>query len=500
MLTRKIVMMVLMIACSLQSLQAMEDSSQKRGLWGSLTFRLKRQAKTTLTDTPDKEVQLKINNLLLQAAQTGSKAEVKAALDATAVQANREVTDHQGNSAFHLAALNNHKDVLEVLLNAHPLGIFLRNHAGQTPLHLAADRGSLKALRFLLDAPNIAIDYIDAEKNTALHMAAQGGRPLTVRALLNAGAEPMILNAAGQTALHLAVFVEPQVTRVSESVLKRRMGNRVKILHRLLKANPHLINVADAAGNTPLHTAIMTNQYCLFNSLLQYASPDLLNQPNKAGQTPRDLAAGAEGNVTLMLSAIETALSIPLSERSSQRKKAKIRPSLGYHIITADTPAIEKEVEDDESEYDANVDSIIEDTLPAIHKVASAEEAVDQIGTTPSATKDNNDKVTTPPVLGISGASAGDWKPTGTLHDNFYDKFGPRADGYLPKRMNEIKSLKNHVAQQDLPDQQEPVDGPFRKSVWLKRLAVGIFGSIALERAYNYFSGKSEKRRIPAAP
>lgn len=77
------------------------------------------------------------------------------------------------------------------------------NKTGWTPLHYAATRGNLAAMSLLLD--NYA--YIDASSpngSTPLMMAAFYGTPEAVNLLLQAGADPLIKNAKGMTAIDFA--------------------------------------------------------------------------------------------------------------------------------------------------------------------------------------------------------------------------------------------------------------------------------------------------------
>ena len=77
------------------------------------------------------------------------------------------------------------------------------NKPGWTPLHYAATRGHVQIISLLLD--NYA--YIDASSpngSTPLMMAAFYGTPSAVKQLLEAGADPLVKNDQGLTAIDFA--------------------------------------------------------------------------------------------------------------------------------------------------------------------------------------------------------------------------------------------------------------------------------------------------------
>ena len=77
------------------------------------------------------------------------------------------------------------------------------NKPGWTPLHYAATSGHVEVMRLLLDRHA----YIDAESpngTTPLMMAAHYGTPGAVKLLLEEGADPMIKNKLGLSAIDFA--------------------------------------------------------------------------------------------------------------------------------------------------------------------------------------------------------------------------------------------------------------------------------------------------------
>ncbi len=106
-------------------------------------------------------------------------------------------------SPLMMAALKGHTDLVQLLIVK---GADV-NKTGWAPLHYAASFGHLQIMQMLLDAHA----YIDAESpngSTPLMMAAQYGTPSAVKLLLEAGADPLIKNQLGLTAIDFAQTVQ----------------------------------------------------------------------------------------------------------------------------------------------------------------------------------------------------------------------------------------------------------------------------------------------------
>lgn len=105
----------------------------------------------------------------------------------------------QDESPLMMAALKGHADLARKLI-ARGADI---NKTGWTPLHYASTHGHLAIMQMLLDEHA----YIDAESpngTTPLMMAAHYGTTEAVRLLLEAGADPLLKNQLGLTAIDFA--------------------------------------------------------------------------------------------------------------------------------------------------------------------------------------------------------------------------------------------------------------------------------------------------------
>ena len=77
------------------------------------------------------------------------------------------------------------------------------NKPGWAPLHYASTKGHVEVIRLLLEE-HAYIDASSPNGSTPLMMAAMYGTPAAVKLLLEAGADPMIKNDKGLTAIDFA--------------------------------------------------------------------------------------------------------------------------------------------------------------------------------------------------------------------------------------------------------------------------------------------------------
>lgn len=118
------------------------------------------------------------------------------------------------------------------------------------------------------------LDQRDDHQRTPLSTsAALGASPEIVRLLVARGAQLDIADAAGKTPLHLAI---------------ESQGASAELISKILVDAGHSLNSTDRDGNTPLHSAAVHKRAGVVNLLLQ-AGADR-GKKNKAGKTPLQLA------------------------------------------------------------------------------------------------------------------------------------------------------------------------------------------------------------------
>ena len=114
-------------------------------------------------------------------------------------QTKAEVRNAAGESPLMLAALAGDARLCRMLIEKDADV----NKPGWTPLHYAATKGHLAVMTMLLEE-NAYIDAASPNGTTPLMMAAHYGTPQAVKLLLEAGADPMLKNELGLSALDFA--------------------------------------------------------------------------------------------------------------------------------------------------------------------------------------------------------------------------------------------------------------------------------------------------------
>ncbi len=110
-----------------------------------------------------------------------------------------EVRTAQDESPLMLAALKGLTDLCQQLISRDADV----NKPGWTPLHYAATNGHLEIMRLLLEN-HAYIDAASPNRSTPLMMAAHYGTPAAVKLLLEAGADPLLKNEQGLSAIDFA--------------------------------------------------------------------------------------------------------------------------------------------------------------------------------------------------------------------------------------------------------------------------------------------------------
>ncbi|XP_019651801.2 ankyrin repeat domain-containing protein 27 isoform X3 [Ailuropoda melanoleuca] len=171
------------------------------------------------------------------------------------------VTNQDGSSPLHVAALHGRVDLIPLLLK-HGADAGARNVDQAVPLHLACQKGHFQVVRYLLDS-NAKPNKKDVSGNTPLIYACSNGHHEVAALLLQHGASINISNNKGNTALHEAV-IEKHVFVVellllhgaSVQVLNKRQCTAIdcaeqnsKIME-LLQVVPSCVASVDDVGET----------------------------------------------------------------------------------------------------------------------------------------------------------------------------------------------------------------------------------------------------------
>ncbi|CAN0364149.1 unnamed protein product, partial [Ectocarpus sp. 8 AP-2014] len=179
------------------------------------------------------------------------------------------------------------------------------------PLHAAADCGSFEAAATVLASGAFDIDQGNEYGWTALMLASRGGYARIVGMVLNKGAQVLITDDHGATALHQSAMaghlvVTKMLVDAGAPVEAATTQHLCTPLHfaadngcaasvtTLLKAGAH-VNSRRSDGATPLYTAAWKgNVDAARLLLLAKADPLLTTVPDPSGKTFLPLDAAAE--------------------------------------------------------------------------------------------------------------------------------------------------------------------------------------------------------------
>ncbi|PKL51291.1 MAG: hypothetical protein CVV42_00130 [Candidatus Riflebacteria bacterium HGW-Riflebacteria-2] len=137
----------------------------------------------------------------------GDLKQVRTSLARDSVLAN--MADEIGMSPLHIAVINGHLRIVNVLINAGAEVNATDKLKRLTPLHYAAFHNYPRIMLFLLSR-RADHSMADSDGNQPLHFAAANGCYSTVDILLQHLANPDCLNKNWQTPLHLAAYAGNQ--------------------------------------------------------------------------------------------------------------------------------------------------------------------------------------------------------------------------------------------------------------------------------------------------
>ncbi|HEB41882.1 MAG TPA: hypothetical protein ENI08_02595, partial [Candidatus Dependentiae bacterium] len=230
------------------------------------------------------------------AAQQGSETTVRKLLGQ---RASRSRLTKNNNSALHIALLNKHAAIAELLVDDTVVNV--KNSDGDTPLMLVSYFGNQEFARALLNNYKIHVNKKGKNGRTALFVAAQKNNPSMVMLLLQYGAEPNIGDNENNTTLCFAA--QHGNTRMIDSLwrygaqinLKGKGGRTplaVAAAHGHKDAIDMLINagarfsIRDNQSNTPFLLAAQYGRTDVVNYLLQYRGNDInIEDSDQRGDT-----------------------------------------------------------------------------------------------------------------------------------------------------------------------------------------------------------------------
>lgn len=152
----------------------------------------------TLPPLPSAE---RIQELLFEAARTGRDDMIAALLQAGA---DIEGYNTQGHTPLILASYNGHSETARTLITAGASVATPDNGRGNTALMGCAFKGYCEIAAILVDA-GADVNQRNFAEQTAIMLAAMFARDTIIDLLLGAGADPGLIDAAGNTAASVAI-------------------------------------------------------------------------------------------------------------------------------------------------------------------------------------------------------------------------------------------------------------------------------------------------------
>ncbi|KAF5189747.1 Ankyrin repeat, partial [Thalictrum thalictroides] len=163
--------------------------------------------------------------------------------------------------------------IVKELLSMWPVLCQTCDSSNTSPLYAAAVQDHLDVVNAILDADVNSIRIVRKNGKTSLHTAARYGLFRIVKELLDRDSEiASIKDKKGQTALHMAV-----------------KGKDTSVVEELLLADSSILNERDKKGNTAVHIATRKCRPQIVSLLLSFASVDV-NAINNQNETAMDLA------------------------------------------------------------------------------------------------------------------------------------------------------------------------------------------------------------------
>ncbi|XP_059168432.1 serine/threonine-protein phosphatase 6 regulatory ankyrin repeat subunit B-like [Physella acuta] len=234
--------------------------------------------------------------------------------------------DVYGNTAFMLAAINGHLDIVDLLYD----GTVDVNFKGQNALMLAAIGGHVKVVKSLI-FKGFDVNKTDYHGNTALILA---GKLEVVEVLLKYEADVNVINCDGRNAL-MEILISTSLSDKKKAPMKS-----LKSIKLLLANSNDSINYIDKEGNSALMWVFKTDIFkskALVQELLRHGAKvnhvnnkktSVLMLPVQKGFIPagiyRDIDMGDSEGKTALMYAVETSYNSHIVLQLLEQHKADV--------------------------------------------------------------------------------------------------------------------------------------------------------------------------------
>ncbi|EAY05832.1 ankyrin repeat protein, putative [Trichomonas vaginalis G3] len=202
---------------------------------------------------------------------------------------NINAKDNYGETALHIAAENNGKEIAELLIS-HGANINEKNEIGQTALHDTSWNNSKETAEVLI-SHGANLNEKDECGYTALHVTAFINSKETAEVLISHGANLNEKDEFGYTALHYAVLNNSkeiaealishgininEKNKYGETALHVTAINNYKETAEVLISHGANLNEKDEFGGTALHIAIMENSKDFAEILISHGAKKIM--------------------------------------------------------------------------------------------------------------------------------------------------------------------------------------------------------------------------------